>query len=51
MPGCSKIVTEASIAPEMQCNIINYGHHAVYYIPMTCLFYNWKFAPLDNKRA
>ena len=22
-------------------------HHAVHYIPMTCLFYNWMFAPFD----
>ena len=27
----------------MQYGIINYGHHAVHYIPMTYLFYNWKF--------
>ena len=28
-------------------NIINYSHHAVHYIPRTCLFYNWKFVPFD----
>ena len=27
----------------MQYDIINYSHHAVCYIPMTSLFYNWKF--------
>ena len=30
----------------MQCNIINYGHHAVHCIPMTYLFCNWKFVHL-----
>ena len=27
----------------MQYGIISYSHHAVHYIPMTYLFYNWKF--------
>ena len=26
----------------MQYNIINYSHYAVFYIPVTYLFYNWK---------
>ena len=26
---------------------INYSHHAVNYIPMTYLFYNWKSVPFD----
>ena len=26
----------------MYCSIINYSHHAIYHIPMTYLFYNWK---------
>ena len=29
----------------MQYSIINYSHHAVYYIAMTYLFYNRKFVP------
>ena len=32
----------------MQYNIVDYIHHAVYYIPTTYLFYNWKFVPLDS---
>lgn len=31
----------------MQYTIVNYSHHALYYITMTYLFYNWKFAPFD----
>ena len=31
----------------MQCSI-NYSHHAVYYIPSTYLFYNWKFVLFDQ---
>ena len=27
--------------------IINYSHHAVHYIPMIYLFYNWKFISFD----
>ena len=30
----------------MQCSIIHYSYHAVHHIPMTYLFYNWKFVPL-----
>ena len=26
---------------------VYYNHHAVYYILMTYLFYNWKFVPFD----
>ena len=29
-------------------SIINHHHHAVHYIPMTYLFHNWKFVPLDS---
>ena len=32
----------------MQHNIIDYSHHAVHYIPVTYLFYNWKFVPLET---
>ena len=28
-------------------NIIDYRHHAVHYIPMTYLFYNWKLVCFD----
>ena len=31
----------------MQYNTINYSHHAVHYIPMTYLFYNWNVFPSD----
>ena len=31
----------------MQYSIVYYNHHAVYYILMTYLFYNWKFVPFD----
>lgn len=32
----------------MQYRIINYSPHAVHYIPMTYLFYNWKFIIFYN---
>ena len=31
----------------MQYSIINYRHHAVHYIPMTHVFYNWTFSPFS----
>ena len=31
----------------MQHSITNHSHHAVYYLPMTYLFYNWNFVPFD----
>ena len=31
----------------MQYCIINYSHHAVHYILMTHLFYNWEFVFFD----
>ena len=30
-----------------QYSTVNCSHHAVYYIPLTYLFYNWKFIPFD----
>ena len=30
----------------MQCSVINCTCHVRHYIPMTCLFYNWKFVYL-----
>ena len=32
----------------MQYSIIDCSHHDVHYIPMTYLFYNWKFVPFDR---
>ena len=29
------------------CTIIGYIPYGVHYIPMTYLFYTWKFVPLD----
>lgn len=31
----------------MQGSIMNYSDHAVHYIPMEYLFYNWNFVPFD----
>ena len=31
----------------VQHNITDSSHHAVYYIAMTDLFYDWNFVPLD----
>ena len=32
----------------MQYSIINYSNNAIDNIPMTYLFYNWKFVPFDH---
>ena len=34
----------------LQYSIINYSHHTVHFIPVTYLFYNWKFVPFDALR-
>ena len=31
----------------MQYGFTNYSHHAVHYIPITYLFYDWEFVPLN----
>ena len=33
----------------MQYSIINYSHHAIHYISMTYVFYNWNFVPLPTE--
>ena len=33
----------------MQFSVVNYGHHAAHYIPMTNLFYSWIYLPFESK--
>ena len=35
----------------MQYSIINYSHHAVHYILMSYLFYNWRFVIVQVKEG